>query len=131
SCPPDLVTGGGAVNVAGSAPPAAEPAPAPSAAGAATPNANTAPPASPPATPAGSGNGAAKSPARGTGSSSAGQAVDARANAQQAAGVIPSDGDAPSRGVRVFVAAVAGALGGARIVSVISRTRRRVAAAVV
>jgi hypothetical protein len=33
--------------------------------------------------------------------------------------------DEPSRGARVFVAAIAGALGGARIVSVVARTRRR------
>jgi hypothetical protein len=45
--------------------------------------------------------------------------------------LISADGDTPSRGVRVFVAALAGALGGARIVSVIGRTRRRNAAAVV
>jgi hypothetical protein len=67
----------------------------------------------------------------GTSSSSSGQAVDASTRSQQATGVISADGDTPSRGVRVFVAALAGALGGARIVSVIGRTRRRNAAAVV
>jgi hypothetical protein len=65
----------------------------------------------------------------GTSSSSSGQGVDAHTTSQQATGVISADGDTPSRGVRVFVAALAGALGGARIVSVVSRTRRRTATA--
>jgi hypothetical protein len=82
-----------------------------------------------PCAPAAAGAGTARG--GGTSSSSSGQGLDAHTTSQQATGVISADGDTPSRGVRVFVAAVAGALGGARIVSVISRTRRRNAAATI
>jgi hypothetical protein len=70
---------------------------------------------------------AAAAPAKGSGtshSSASGEDTADLAGAQSASVVsLPAGG--PSRQLRVFVAALAGAIGGARILSVISKTRKR------
>jgi hypothetical protein len=72
----------------------------------------------------GSGSGPGGSGAAGTShSASTGNGNDLSKATQASA--VSIAGDASSRGVRVFVAAIIGALCGARILAVVSRTRRR------
>jgi hypothetical protein len=101
-------------------PPPAAPA---AAAGSATGGGSSTGTATPPATSAPAAAGASNAGSR---SKSASEKVDSQAlaDSQPASATVVAE-DQPSRPMRVFVAALAGALGAWRIVTVVNRTRRR------
>jgi hypothetical protein len=80
--------------------------------------------AAPAAAPPGGGSNGAAPKAAGTGTSHSSTSPSGDLASAQSTSAISIPPEGPSRGVRVFVAALVGALGGARIVQVVSRARK-------